>query len=241
MKRIPNIVLNDKQISEIMTRGRIVSGGEAVICRGSNPYTLYKIFDHVGKPIPMGDNKEKKIIRIYDREINHSVRPVSTISLEDVLIGYEMVDEYDFDSYKLYQLTPDELMHFLKETKKVLEYFSSKGIIYGDMEPRNILFNRGTGEVKFCDMDNVQIDECEMDKFPYSLLEYNEMRGIDNGVHPYMHNRLVLGAFDLDMYCSSNYALRKTFKRKGRIIIESMKEPVNFKDEFIIEHIKKYK
>ena len=30
-----------------------------------------------------------------------------------------------------------------------------------------------------------------------------------------MHNRLVLGAFDLDMYCSSKYALKKVFKRDG--------------------------
>ena len=107
---------------------------------------------------------------------------------------------------------PEEVRQLLKETKKVLEYFTSKGIIYGDMEPRNILFNRGTGEVKFCDMDNIQIDNCKIDVFPYSLIEYNETRGIDDGVHPYMHNRLVLGAFDLDMYCSSKYALKKVFK-----------------------------
>lgn len=241
MKRIPNIVLNENQVKTIMTRGRIVSGGEAVICRGNNPYTLYKIFNSVGKAIPMSNNKEKKVIRLYEREIEHSVKPVSTISLNGILIGYEMVDEYDFDSYKLYQLDKEELMHFLKETKNILEYFSSKGIIYGDMEPRNILFNRGTGEVKFCDMDNIQIDELEMDIFPYSLIEYNETRGIDDGVHPYMHNKLVLGAFDLDLYCSTNFALKKVFKRPGRKIIESMRNPLDFKGEYAIEYIKKYK
>ena len=241
MKRIPNIVLDEKQVREIMTRGKLFSGTEAVICRGNNPYTLYKIFNKLGNPIPMGDNKEKKIIRIYDREIDYSVKPVSTLSLDGVLIGYEMVDEYDFDTYKLYELMPEEVMQLLKETKKVLEYFTSKGIIYGDMEPRNILFNRGTGEVKFCDMDNVQIDNCKMDVFPYSLIEYNETRGIDDGVHPYMHNRLVLGAFDLDMYCSSKFALKKVFKKTGRKIIESMKTPKEFKEEYVLTYMKKYK
>ena len=241
MKRIPNIILNEKQVREIMTRGKLFSGTEAVICRGNNPYTLYKIFNKLGNPIPMGDNKEKKIIRIYDREIDYSVKPVSTISLDNILIGYEMVDEYDFDTYKLYELMPEEVMQLLKETKKGLEYFTSKGIIYGDMEARNILFNRGTGEVKFCDIDGSQVDELEMDIYPFSLLKYLETRGIDNGVHPYMHNRLVLGAFDLDMYCSSKYALKKVFKRDGRKIIESMKVPKEFKDEYVLTYMKKYK
>ena len=241
MKRIPNIKLTEKEVCELLTRHKIVTGGEATICEGGNPYTLYKMFSKSGKPMPMGENKERKVTKLYQKQLEYSVRPVSTISLGDVLIGYEMVDEYDFDSFKLYQLPPDELMHFLKETKNVLEYFTNKGIIYGDIEPRNILFNRYTGEIKFCDMDNIQIDDCSMDKFPYSLLEYVETRGIDNGVHPYMHNRLILGAFDLDMYCSGKYALKKIFKRDGRKIIESMIEPKEFKDEYVLPYMKKYK
>lgn len=240
MNRIPNISLDEKQVNRILTMGRIVTGGEAVICRGDNPYTLYKIFDRHGKPKAMGDNKEKKVIELYNEQIDYSVKPISTISLGDMIIGYEMVDEYDFDCLKLYQLTSEELLHFLKETKKVLEYFTSKGIVYGDMEPRNILFNRYTGEVKFCDMDNVQIKDYKMDVFPYSLIEYNEMRGIDEGVHPYMHNKMILGAYNLDLYCSS-YELRKVFRRTGRKIIESMLEPKSFNDEYALPYIKKYK
>lgn len=241
MKSIPNITLDEKQFNQIITRGRITTGGEAIICRGENPYTLYKIFDRYGKPKPMGENKEKKIIALYNRQIDYSVRPISTISFNDVIVGYEMVDEYDLDTLKLYQLTSEELLHFLKETKKILEYFSSKGIIYGDMEPRNILFNRFTGEVKFCDMDNIQIDDYKMDVFPYSLIEYNETRGIDSSVHPFMHNKMILGAYNLDLYCSNTYALRKVFKRQGRKIIESMREPVDFKGEYALTYMKKYK
>ena len=44
MKRIPNIKLTEKQIQELLTRHKLVTGGEATICDGDNPYTLYKLF-----------------------------------------------------------------------------------------------------------------------------------------------------------------------------------------------------
>lgn len=241
MKRIPNIKLNEKQVQELLTRHKLVTGGEATICDGNNPYTLYKLFSEYGIPKPMGDNKEKKIISLYQEDLDYSVRPVSTISLNDMIIGYEMINEYDFDSFKLYQLSKEELLHFLKESKRILEYFSSKEIIYGDVEPRNILFNRYTGEIKFCDMDNTQIGIYPMDKLPYSLIEYDKMRGIDNGVHPYMHNIMTLRAFELDLYCSSKSDVKKVFERYANSIIKSMRDPREFNDEYIVTYMKKYK
>lgn len=241
MKIIPNIKLTEKQVQELLTRHKLVTGGEATICDGDNPYTLYKLFSEYGIPKPMGDNKEKKIISLYQEDIDYSVRPVSTISLNDMIIGYEMINEYDFDSFKLYQLSREELLHFLRESKRILEYFSSKGIIYGDVEPRNILFNRYTGEIKFCDMDNTQIGIYPMDKLPYSLIEYDKMRGIDNGVHPYMHNIMTLRAFELDLYCSSKSDVKKVFERYANSIIKSMRDPREFDDEYIVTYMKKYK
>lgn len=241
MKRIPNIKLTEKQVQELLTRHKLVTGGEATICDGDNPYTLYKLFSEYGIPKPMGDNKEKKIISLYQEDLDYSVRPVSTISLNDMIIGYEMINEYDFDNFKLYQLSRDELLYFLKESKRILEYFSNKGIIYGDVEPRNILFNRYTGEIKFCDMDNTQIGIYPMDKLPYSLIEYDKMRGIDNGVHPYMHNIMTLRAFELDLYCSSKSDVKKVFERHANSIIKSMRDPREFNDEYIVTYMKKYK
>lgn len=239
MKRIPNIKLNEKQVLELLTKHKLVTGGEATICEADTPYTLYKLFSEHGIPKPMGDNKEKKVTNLYQRQIDYSVRPVSTISLNDIIIGFEMINEYDLEIFKLYQLSNEELLYFLRESKNILEYFSSKGIIYGDVDPRNILFNRYTGEIKFCDMDNTQIDIYPMDKLPFTLTEYEKMRGIDNGVHPYMHNRMTLRALELDLYCSSKSDIRKRFKRPTEKIISSMRDPREFNDEYVITYMKK--
>lgn len=236
MTIIPNLELTEEQVHGILTRNRLFSGGEATICETDNPYSLYKIFTERGKAIPMGFNKEKKIELIYEMQPENSVKPLRTISLNDVIIGYEVSSDYDLEAYKLYQLSDEELLYFLKETKRILEYFSSKGIIYGDIEPRNILFNRNTGEIQFCDIDNIQIGNYPIDKMPYNLMDYDIIRGIDNGVHPYMHNHMTLRAFDLDLYYSTNYSIRQIFKRPAKKIITSMKDVQSFNNEYLISH-----
>ena len=82
MKRIPNIKLTEKQVQELLTRHKLVTGGEATICDGDNPYTLYKLFSEYGIPKPMGDNK-KKIISLYQEDLDYSINPVSMISLNE--------------------------------------------------------------------------------------------------------------------------------------------------------------
>ena len=241
MKNMPNIKLTEKEVQHFMTYRKLFMGGEAIICESDQPYTLYKIFTNYSKILHMGENKEKKIIELYNRQLDHSVKPVSTISLNDVIIGYEMVNEYDLSSYKLFQLSKDELLYFLNKTKEILEYFENEGIIYGDMEPRNILFNKETGEIKFCDMDNIQIDDYKMDLIPSGLLEYKTMRGIDKGVHPYMHNKMTLSALGLDIFCSNKWELRKFLKKDGCNIVGSMKDINMFNSEYLLPHIKKYK
>ena len=99
------------------------------------------------------------------------LKPISTITISDVIIEYEMSDEY-----KLYEFSNEELIYFFKGKK--LEFFTSQEIIYGDINTRNILFNRSTGDIKFCDVDNIEINNCRIDKLPFSLIEYNKMRGI---------------------------------------------------------------
>lgn len=241
MSIIPNLELTEEQVHGILTRNRLFSGGEATICESDNPYSLYKIFTKLGKAIPMGLNKEKKIELIYDMQPENSVKPLRTISLNEVIIGYEVSSDYELEAYKLYQLSDEERLYFLKETKRILEYFSSKGIIYGDIEPRNILFNRNTGEIQFCDIDNVQIGNYPIDKMPYNLMEYDMVRGLDSGVHPFMHNHMTLRAFDLDIYCSTNYSIRQIFKRPSKKIVSSMKDVKNFNDEYLISYIKRRK
>ena len=241
MKSIPNIKLTEEEFKYLITQCRVGFGGEATICEGPRSYTLYKLFSNMREPKPMGDNKEKKIIELYNRQIDYSVKPLSTISVNDMIVGYEMTNEYDLDSANLCYLTNEQLIYFLKESKRVLEYFAKKGITYGDIELRNILINRDSGRLVFCDMDNIKLDDYEMDLLPTALIGYSDIRGIDDGVQPYMHNRMTLRALGLDDLLTPKSDIRKTFKRPGRKIIESMKDPKDFKNEYVIEYIKKYK
>lgn len=237
---IPNKILDKKEVNKLLIN-KVFSGSEAIICESDNPFTLYKVFTKGGIIQPMGKNKEKKIELLHQLQLDYSVKPIRTISYNDIVIGYEMTSDYSFDSYKLYQFTKDDLYIFLEKTKDILEYFSNKGIVYGDVEPRNILFNRETKEIQFCDMDNIQIGDLMMDVIPYNLCPYDYKYGIDDGVHSYMHNIMTLKAFNLDIYFSSRFSINRHFKRGAKKVILSMQDDEIFTKEYLIKYIKKHK
>ena len=239
MKRLPNIELNTEQITELTTAYKIARGGEATICEGITNGTVAKIFMKHGLIIPMGDNKEKKIIELYQRQLEHSTIPVRTISYKGQLVGYEMTTDPYFDVYKGYQLSIEEQRQLLLKSKQVLQYFQSRGIIYGDVELRNILFNRETGEVIFCDMDNTQIDNLPIDIRPSKLEHYYLTKSIiDEGVHHFMHNYLTLRLHELDPFCT-RFAINKQFHKPAYKIAHSMQQPVDFIPEYLIDYVKK--
>lgn len=239
MKRLPNIELDTEQINELTTAYKITRGGEATICEGIKSGTVAKIFTKHGLVIPMGDNKEKKIIRLYEEQLEYSTIPVRTISYKGQLVGYEMTTDPFYNTYKRCGLTIPEQKQLLIKSKQVLEYFQSKDIIYGDIELRNILFNRETGEVIFCDMDNTQIGDLPIDLRPFKLgLYYLAKSIIDEGVHPFMHNYLTLRLYDLDPYCT-RFAINKQFHKPASKIAHSMKQPVDFIPDYVIKYIKK--
>lgn len=238
---IPNKKITEDEFHDLITWRKITHGGEGFICESDNPYSLYKIFSHLDKPKPMGENKEKKIELLHELKPNFSIQPISTISLNDIIIGYEMTTDYGLESFKPYQLSPEELKYFLTKTKDILEYFSSLGIIYGDVEPRNILFDRNTGDIKFCDMDNISINGIPMDTIPFNLQVYEASRQLDSSVHPYMHNIMTLRALGLDSYWASRFDIRRHFKRPAVKTVFSMNKPKEFNNEYIVQYMKKLK
>lgn len=92
MKIMPNIKLTQEEYEQIATQNKIAFGGERIICKGENPNSLYKIFVEYDTitPVGMSDNKHEKIKELYQRQLEHAVQPLSTISLNGDLIGYEM-------------------------------------------------------------------------------------------------------------------------------------------------------
>ena len=99
IKRMTNITLTIDEFFD-MEDQEFAHGGEAVIFRTEKPNTLYKFFkDHNGNYIDMSDNKFKKILELYKLKLESAVRPLSTISVNGHLVGYEMT--YNPDSVTL--------------------------------------------------------------------------------------------------------------------------------------------
>ena len=236
---IPNKAITRDQFYTILDYQKLFDGGEATICESDTPFSVYKLFSHCSKPIAMPENKVKKISRLYDMQPLHSVTPLCTISLDDVIVGYEMSSDIDLTRAQIEYLPIEEKLYFLNKTKEILEYFTSLGIIYGDVAPRNILFDRNTGRIEFCDMDNIAWDDLPMDLLPNNVVDYNASRTIDKNLHPYMHNLMTLRSFGIDQYWATPKELRQHFKRPARKTIKSMKDPADFNNEYIVQYLKK--
>ena len=251
MKRMPNINLTEADYQIIIHAGEVISGGEAIICRSDKEDTLYKIFPGSDKHTPglMSDNKYKKILAQYENPLENSVRPLSTLSYYGNLIGYEMT--YDKNDIPLWNMRPKRniLLQYLNETKRILEYYASKDITYGDVKGNNILINCHSGQVKFCDMDNIRLGQYPIDLVVYCLENFVSTYGcIDEKADAYMHNLLTLERLiyknipyrDIINFLEQGQYPRR-FERPVRAVIDSMVEPENFTGEYIIQYAKKPK
>lgn len=236
---IPNKRITEDQFFDLIAYQKLTSGGEATICESDTPFSMYKLFSSKYTPIAMPESKVQKISALYDMKVKNSVQPICTVSLNDIIVGYEMSSDVGLRKTETYFLDPQEKLYFLNKTKEILEYFTSLGIIYGDVEPRNILFNRENGDIQFCDMDNIALNGIPMDILPNGVLEYSASRPIDQNIHPYMHNIMTLRAYGYDTYWAPRKELRKNFKRKAYTTVKSMKEPRDFNNEYIVQYIKK--
>lgn len=260
MERLPNINLDRKSVN-MMFMSRIAEGGEAVICRGFKPNSLIKIFvkpesheysDSFRVPlypelIEMPENKLPKLEEIQKLGLEHSVLPLSTITMNKRLIGYEMT--YDPDDKQLHgqNLSREELVHFLKQSKEILEYYKAHDITYGDVNANNLLINRKTGKAKFCDIDNIRIGQYPIDVMGRDLKIYTILRGLDDSTDAYMHNIMVLRQLQNDkfrmLFEPVTWLVRKDFSKdledEAKEVLESMIEPKQFNGEYVVQYIKK--
>lgn len=239
MKKIPNINLTRNEYYQLMRTQRISEGSEGRICRSEKSDTVYKIFMHNGILIPMSENKEKKIQQLYELSLPYLTNPISTISMDGQLIGYEMLYDKEDREFLPFRIKREALLHFLRETKRQLEFFSQHEIIYGDVAPRNILVNYRTGQVKFCDVDNISINNLPIDIMSRALREYHAIRGIDKKTDAYMHSIMTLNSFDLDEdYCSPE-EFSYYFEDEGKETLQSIRDKKSYNGEYIIQYVKK--
>lgn len=250
MKSMPNVKISRQDFERLITQNRYGSGGEGVICTTPSPHTLYKIFVEYETSIPviMSDNKRKKIQELYHRHIEHSTQPLSTISLDGELIGYEMTGDQDDISLLSIHLPRRKKIEVLKRSSEILQYFASQGITYGDVKANNILVNRKTNQVKFCDMDNIKLDDYPIDllnDYVDSIIESES--DINPSVDAYMHNLMTLQllnspgiTYDEIIYKLIDGKYHKKYKQEAHRALSTMvssEQP--FTGEYIAPYIKR--
>lgn len=241
MQRMPNISLSKREVKNLIRKSFYSSGGESYICKPNHSKTLYKLFRDGPKIIPMSENKERKIVRLHELQLEHSVIPIATISCRGELIGYEMTHDEDDERYSPTYQSRNEKIDFLDETHQILEYFASKDIIYGDVAYRNILFNKRTGKAKFCDMDNIFIEGNPIDLVGTTtpLATYNNACGIDEKADAFVHNMLTFQTLGVDFPMHLDDELELDFYEPGIRVIESMDDPTMFTGEYVIQYVKR--
>ena len=195
MTNIPNIKLTIDEYMRITEEQGFAKGGESIICKTDNRHTLYKFFRNPDNDflIDMPENKVKKIARLYQLNPNFAVKPLSTISVGNYIVGYEMTYNPNDILFKGARLSREEKIEILKKAKVALEHFKELNIVYGDIKSNNILIDPQTGEIKFCDMDNIQLEEYPIDLITLYVRHFVSKYGkIDNVVDAYMHNIMTL-------------------------------------------------
>ena len=247
MKRIPNINITQREY-ENFQKNFCQRGGEGIICHKDDT-SLYKLFiDPKGNASPMPENKQVKILSLYQKKLLYSVKPLSTISYQGEIVGYQMTyNPHDCPLENIALLDRKTLIKILKKSKNILEYFASKDITYGDVTADNILVNIKTGEITFCDIDNMRVGTHKIDTIGSVLARYYEKNGIiDAKADAYMHNLLTIKKLSCPYQYESEIIkdLRreiypKKFKQHAQQVFQSMTKPEKFNGEYVIKYVKR--
>lgn len=248
---LPNLEIAEEDLDFLFNDRRFDYGGESIICKGIKKNTAYKIYyDRDNEEVlTMPDNKFEKVKRQYNEPLEHSIRPLRSITLLGELIGYEMT--YDEDDVSLLDAILDKegLLHCLKTTKNILEYYHSKDIIYGDVKDDNILINKKTGEIKFCDMDNIFMQELPIDVMSQELSDFfDEHQKSDIIADHYMHNILTL--YKLKYKKKDNQKIAQMLRegtitelptddKKAKCIIKKMQNLSTYQGGYLIDYVTK--
>lgn len=246
-------VLRNVEISRkvLETYTFVNRGAESVILRKPKQNKVLKLFspdiDGEENQKDIMENKLNKLVKLHNRQLKYLTLPINTISCEGEFIGYEMNYCHDDEELLLAPLYTEEKIEILKRIKEILEYFYQWDIIYGDIKSDNILINRINGNITFCDIDNIQIQNNPMDLYPTELTSYHKKCGsFDERVHSYMHNLLTLSELG-----EQNAHYRDVVKfikqdnyydlvdEKGKIILKEMKSitPL-YSGKYLIDTIK---
>lgn len=240
-----NLELTEQQLENI--RLGFKQSGSAASIYNATDHSLYKIFkNHISEEVL--DNKKKKIEMLNELQVPFFRNPIRTLSLNEKFIGYEIEYNKEDRMWWEFSLKTEDKIRLLQELKEKLCFLSKKGIIYGDLKDDNLLINSKTGNISFCDIDNVQIGNRKMDHILCELdYAYKHYDFYPEEVHIYMHNLFTanefFGSFDnynhLLHYLKCKKIIDSPFNDQGNKVIKQLSLGIKTNPIYLIDNLKK--
>ena len=146
----------------------IVFGSDYFIYRYDND-TLFKYFKNNGQnPEEWNDlltNKGQKITKMSEFDMPENYFKAFVFQ-NGKLIGYTMNNIFK-EGYKptskLEYKTKDKKLSILEKERKVIDGLNNIGIIYGDIDQTNFLYNPSNGRIILLNIDNVRLKDMDFD------------------------------------------------------------------------------
>ena len=241
---LDNIQLSKREVLRLREK-KINYGGESIIVRPDIPNTIFKLYRQSVSDKER-ENKHQKLELIDSKDIRFITKPQGVLTCEDRIVGHAYDYDRDDISFLLAPLSLEEKILSLRRIKMILNYFKRNGIIFADLKSDNILINPQTGKIKFCDMDSVQIDGLKTSIHEEYLLPLFKNGMLDERVHVYLHNLMVID--ELLTNTSDSYIdaleeidlekVKRVFDRDCQKIIEYIvKRKSNYYDLYLIDGI----
>lgn len=241
---LDNIQLSKREVLRLREK-KINYGGESIIVRPDIPNTIFKLYRQSVSDKER-ENKHQKLELIDSKDIKFITKPQGVLTCEDRIVGHAYDYDRDDISFLLAPLSLEEKILSLRRIKMILNYFKRNGIIFADLKSDNILINPQTGKIKFCDMDSVQIDGLKTSIHEEYLLPLFKNGMLDERVHVYLHNLMVID--ELLTNTSDSYIdaleeidlekVKRIFNRDCQKIIEYIvKRKSNYYDLYLIDGI----
>lgn len=239
---LKNIKLSRYEVQRLRER-KFDFGGESIIVKTDTPDIIYKFYRESVKDAER-ENKHRKLELVSERKIDFITNPKSVLTCEGRIIGHAF--DYDREDMPLLlaPLSISEKLSYFKRIKEILDYFKRNGIIYGDLKSDNVLINLQTGQIKFCDIDSIQIDSLKTSLKEEYLEGFIKNGMLDERVHIYLHNLMVLDELFADIDSEDTLSsldmerINRIFNGDCQKIIEYIvKKKGNYKDLFLIDGI----
>ena len=252
MRNIPVIKITPEELQKQISTLEYATGGEAVICKTDEIDTLDKYFvDPTTRKVTyMSENKQRKIEKLFQMDLDEGVKPHSIICSAGTIVGYRMIKPRGYMPLEKAVLTRKQKVVAIKNSQKALETFAKHDIAYVDIKADNILVNPKTSQIMYCDMDNVRLKEYDVDLKSRDVMRIFEVHGeLDELVVAYNHNLLTLQQLgfkeEIPEYFSDILLSIKRgpfptgFKQTAIPIIEQMPYPEQFQGKYLAKHIKR--